>query len=987
MTWKSWYLYIWVNSVYHVVSRPIRSASTRERETGDGDGPGVDADRTNERTNERTNDRRNPRARIASWDGTDRGELCVPERTRWRARGTRTSDSDGDAGNEMTRGNGGDKGRPPTAAAAAAAAGDADERRATVSAASGSRTPGDVFNMEQLKAAVDRHHKHFSSEVERAWNASNFSFSFGSAPRSSSPGVTEELARGGDGEADAARRAGRKKKLSISAITELARRASQDSLAKLDDARFMERLRRRPRMSGADDVDKEDDERGSESRRSTQDLQALIAKSMPRAPSIPKWGEEWDVFKAISANQSQEEAKQKRQQSERWSGRQINRRRAQSETIDRAGMSVETAAPKPPTTPKASPGRRPVSPGPPRMTKSASLDDVRDTAPSTSEPPPPRNDSIVVEGSDNVNVFDNFKKEITARLPRPPSLPKMNELQNELQNAVRRLAGKSDEVMISSPHDASLSSPGVMLKRSESKELTSAEALEARETMARAANGKDMPRSIREPGRSVAIVTTATLPWMTGTAVNPLLRAAYLARRGIHDVTLVIPFLAPKEQAIVHPNMIFNTPEEQGEYVKKWVEERCGFKPEMKLSFYPGRYATDKYSIIPVGDLTSYIPGDRDADIAVLEEPEHLNWYHAGERWTDKFKHVVGIVHTNYLDYVRLEENGPIKEKALRFVNNVVSSVHCHKVIKLSDAVQEFPKSTTMNVHGVSPIFLDVGSKKAIEASKKQSENVEMVNGPLASIGRTSPKPKLASKASKPVFSKGAYFLGKVVWGKGYKELLDRVSEHNASDTGRDHPLELDVFGNGDDFDDVKSSSEQRNLPLHFRGRKDHAAKDIHDYKVFVNPSLSDVVATTTAEALAMGKFVVCAKHPSNEFFSSFPNCLVYDNPREFSECVHKALTTDPEPLSANDSYRLSWEAATDRFLDAAELTPKETNLSFGDRAKDKFAHAMHTALTSAEPIRRATGAGANTLNAPEKLDGTWEPEAWDSSARDSRKK
>ena len=84
-------------------------------------------------------------------------------------------------------------------------------------------------------------------------------------------------------------------------------------------------------------------------------------------------------------------------------------------------------------------------------------------------------------------------------------------------------------------------------------------------------------------------------------------------------------------------------------------------------------------------------------------------------------------------------------------------------------------------------------------------------------------------------------------------------------------------------------------------GRLHHASSSMDALQVFINASTSDVVATTSMEALAMGKWLICAQHPCNAFVGTFSNCLIYRSPEEFSKHLEHALKEEPPALSPSE--------------------------------------------------------------------------------------
>jgi len=223
----------------------------------------------------------------------------------------------------------------------------------------------------------------------------------------------------------------------------------------------------------------------------------------------------------------------------------------------------------------------------------------------------------------------------------------------------------------------------------------------------------------------------------------------------------------------------------------------------------------------------------------------------------------------------------------------------------------EVAHSSTGNIETVRSVDDD---DYAEEEEKKEETSAQKTRGsrsPVSILG------DLTSRSIGIGFStsQAVYNLSEMIVKAGHKMTFSETKDDKS-------PATKSFF-----FDPPKSTYEWRKnpIPARFLGRHDHIlVRDIPETKVFLNMSTTEVLCTTSAEALAMGKFVILPKHPSNEFFYQFPNCLAYTSLSDCMDKVKFALENEPTPLSEDIRHRFTWEGANERLVNASRITKRE---------------------------------------------------------------
>lgn len=351
----------------------------------------------------------------------------------------------------------------------------------------------------------------------------------------------------------------------------------------------------------------------------------------------------------------------------------------------------------------------------------------------------------------------------------------------------------------------------------------------------------------------VAVVSTAALPWQTGPAYLSLWHACGLADLGLR-VAYVVPWIDAAGQARLWAGPTMATPADHA----GWLSEaavRLGCPPLPDLFHYKAHASTVLRSIVPTQDVFAAAPP---ADVVLLAEPEHLCWYpFTRARHRVAAKTVAGLIMTNYAHYMRSQNalwGRLLAPLVVRFHNSLVRR-HTDWVLPLSPAVADVAAGHPARQGRISGVL-----------------------APYAAVPPVGPE------------TRGAYFIGRLVWEKGLKTVLDVARRMN---------LTIDVVGDGPDAPAIRALARDQAAPVRFFGASSAPWTEIERHRVFLNPSVSEVLCTATADALVAGRHVVLGECAANEPFRPYPNAHFFTDLDGAVDAMRRAMTEPPEPPDA----------------------------------------------------------------------------------------
>eukprot|EP00434_Breviolum_minutum_P021322 symbB.v1.2.018813.t1/scaffold1516.1/size114181/1 len=312
-------------------------------------------------------------------------------------------------------------------------------------------------------------------------------------------------------------------------------------------------------------------------------------------------------------------------------------------------------------------------------------------------------------------------------------------------------------------------------------------------------------------------------------------------------------------------------------------------------------------------------------------------------QWTDLYKHVVGVVHTNYqvyleeLGYAGLMSSPTIRDSLFSTFTSMVCSVDSvWRLIGVPGAAE-----VKYNVHGVRQEFFEIARRSSVARKPRWLRGKEDTE------------------------SCQVYFIGKAVKPKGWAQLLNLLSTLPKTEAWSN--FQLDAFGSGPDAEEISKMVEKMNSDrggqiMKMLPGRNHGEKEFEQYKVLDSHKILQFLllfrskGTVTAEALAMGKRVVLPDHPSNAYFKANfeERCHFFklEDAESFQSALEEALQQEgPVPLPVEAEARLSWESALERFYDAAQVHVLSGQLERPSQARGaKLAFDLHSRFQTDTP-------------------------------------